>query len=199
MGCLLDIRNLALFTPRGLPLFRAEGFTLSAGDFLHIHGENGSGKSTVVLAFLGQYSHYTGEIGRFYSADEVAFLPQMGNTKHLLPLSLRDIVQQRRPVSERAMAEVGLLSPEDLGRAWNVSSGGERQKALLTQVFTSKAELIVLDEPFNHLDVAARGRVIELIAKARQQGSAVIVVSHDAPELAEAASHRLSTERTTVA
>lgn len=191
--CLLETRDLAFYTPEGLPLFRAEGFRLLAGDFLHIHGENGSGKSTAVKAFLGRYSHFTGEISRFFQPEKVAFLPQMGNTSHLLPLSLGDVVGLACDVTADSIAKVGLLKPDELRRPWNTSSGGERQKALLTQVFGSGAELIILDEPFNHLDTAARAAVTGLIAAARRAGTAIIAVSHDTPALAAKASLSLCT------
>lgn len=199
MGCLLTARDITLYTPAGLPLFYAEGFSLTAGEFLHIAGDNGSGKSTALKAFMGRYPHYSGEITRHYADERVAYLPQMGNAGFLMPMSLGDVIglTMKSPghdVAER-VAALGLLGADELELAWNASSGGERQKALLARAFLAAADLIVLDEPFNHLDAAARQRVIALIAAARDQGTAVIAVSHDAPALAKQACHVLRTDR----
>lgn len=191
---LLEARNLALFTPTGSPLFQAEGFVLGGGDCLHIHGENGSGKSSAVMAFLGRYHFYSGEIDRHYAPERVAYLPQMGNTQHLIPLSLGDVIRMTVEVSDDDIAAIGLLKAEDLARPWNTSSGGERQKALLTQTFASDAQLIILDEPFNHLDSKGRELTRQLIAARRELGTAMIIVSH--LELGLNPSHLLPTSPT---
>lgn len=168
-----------------------------AGDFLHISGENGTGKSTALAAFMGRYPHYSGTITRHYDEERLAYLPQMGNAGYLLPFSLGEVIRLsvpgNQPRFEEKIAALGLLAPEDLDLAWNASSGGERQKALLSKAFLADADLIILDEPFNHLDAPARKQVVALIADVCRQGSAVIAVSHDSPALTEQATVVLHT------
>jgi ATP-binding cassette subfamily C protein CydD len=66
----------------------------------------------------------------------------------------------------------------DLGRAGQGISLGERQRLALARAMLSPAPLVVLDEPTAHLDGAAEGVVLDLIAALRAQGRTVLVIAH---------------------
>jgi ATPase subunit of ABC transporter with duplicated ATPase domains len=76
-----------------------------------------------------------------------------------------------------------LLGREILSRPWNSASGGERQRALLTRIFLSGAKVLVLDEPFNHLDQATRRTVEQRLGAVLGQGTAVLMISHAGGEM----------------
>ena len=146
--------------------------TLHAGDLLLIEGPNGSGKTTLVRALL-ERSGLTGFV----------YLPQMGNVRFFLPLSVADVIRLVVPATDEQILEIGLLGSSSLSRPWNTASGGERQKALLTRLFLRQERILVLDEPFNHLDRKSRVQAVRLIARARVDGRAVILITHEQSDL----------------
>ena len=77
-------------------------------------------------------------------------------------------------------------------RSFKELSGGQRQKALLARALCATEELILLDEPTAGLDPAATEELYELISKLnREEGVAVIMISHDPVHAKKAASHIL--------
>jgi len=175
----LKLTHVSTQTPDGRKLCADINFGLNAGDLLLLEGENGSGKTTLIKSILGLYHFYSGQIERKFTPDDVAYLPQLGNIQFFLPLTLHNVVNLKALFDQATIEGIGLLSPSLFDRPWNSASGGERQKALLTRAFLSEAKLLVLDEPFNHIDKAARKLVIELIAKARLKGQTILLISHE--------------------
>jgi zinc transport system ATP-binding protein len=155
-------------------------FSVLPGDLLLIRGKNGVGKTTLLKTIVDLNSHHAGSIKRNFDYSEISYLPQVGNIQFFVPLTLLDVVQLKQKKDVRnACLKLSLLSPESLDLEWNTASGGERQKAILSQIFLSDSKLFILDEPFNHLDAQTKNRVKEIIELKREQKSAVIMVSHD--------------------
>jgi ATP-binding cassette subfamily C protein CydD len=108
----------------------------------------------------------------------------------LPPGTLREVLASARPGAGeeelRAAAAAAGLDPviaqrgwdADLGRAGQGISLGERQRLALARAMLSPAPLVVLDEPTAHLDGAAEGVVLDLIAALRAQGRTVLVIAH---------------------
>jgi ATP-binding cassette subfamily C protein CydD len=127
------------------------------------------------------------EIERRTLWDQVALLPQR---PVLPPGTLREVLASARPGAGeeelRAAAAAAGLDPviaqrgwdADLGRAGQGISLGERQRLALARAMLSPAPLVVLDEPTAHLDGAAEGVVLDLIAALRAQGRTVLVIAH---------------------
>jgi len=179
MNAMLKVTDLCLKTPQGRSLFANLGFELMPGELLHIHGCNGSGKSTLLKAILGQYHHYTGAIGLDLKQDEVSLLSQMGNLQFLLPFSLKNVIETQVDMSDKKIIDLGLLTENSLQLSWNTASGGERQKALLTRCLLSSCKLLILDEPFNHLDSLAKNIIIKKLKSLQAGGVSIILNSHE--------------------
>jgi len=82
-----------------------------------------------------------------------------------------------------------------LDRPLAALSGGELQKVAIARILLQEPQLILMDEPMNHLDRSAREQIARLLARVnREQGLAVILVSHQADEPPEAATRVLHLE-----
>ncbi len=175
--------NIALKTPDGVRLFDSLSFVLPPGGLLLITGPNGSGKSSLLRSILGVNSWVKGNVSNSIHPKHIAVIPQLQNMEFHLPLTLREVIEisENRNVSTESIVEYGLLSQDLLDRSWNTASGGERQRTLLTCALLKNPKLLVMDEPFNHLDHFSQKNMLERIDKyLREKGSegAVILISH---------------------
>ena len=176
-------------------------FHLKEGQWLMLAGPNGAGKSTLIEA-IAQGAPFTGRIllenqdirrckpaqlarkigilaqkntvGYAYTVEEVVGLGRYAYTSGFL--SNRD--DEGRNQVERALELTGLT---DLRRASVLTlSGGELQRTFLAQVFAQNPQILILDEPANHLDLVYQKHIFSLIQEwLRQPGRAVISVVHD--------------------
>lgn len=173
----LRISNFKLRRPDGRAMFDELSAELGAGELMVIQGPNGVGKSSLLRAILGLWPHSSGkiELGASFDDEGIAYLPQQGQLQFFLPLTLGEVVELGAG-SSRQKKEI--LNSEFWDVQWDSASGGERQKALLTRIFRSPAELLILDEPFNHLDHdSARALWSEMI-ESLQRGASVLLVAH---------------------
>jgi len=175
---MLLVEGLDYGPPNRPPLRRGLSFSVSPGELLHIVGPNGVGKSFLLSTLLGVHSKQAGNIQLGFSRHR--YLPQMQNKAAHLPYSLGDILHFEK-FSLNGLEGIGLLNSAQADLAWNKASGGERQRTLLTRFFLQSGDLMVLDEPFNHLDLHSKERVQNLIREtfSERPGSAALLVSHD--------------------
>jgi ATP-binding cassette subfamily F protein 3 len=176
----------------GQEVFRAEGLakgyggrTLFAGltlyvrygDRLAIVGRNGAGKTTLLRILLGQELPDEGTVHRGanvvpgYLAQEHETL-QFGRTVLEEVLAVGPLMQ-----TEARTFLAGLLFPgADVFKRVGDLSEGERVRVALAKLLVSGANLLVLDEPMNHLDLASRER-FEMALES--YGGTILLVSHD--------------------
>jgi len=164
---------------------------LRQGSLTAIVGANGSGKSTLLKGIAGMLAPMSGrcQVGRGVSA---AYLAQRAEVDMHFPAQVRDLVAMglwprrglfgRTSADDRvrvakAIAAVGLDGFED--RDLDTLSGGQLQRALFARVIVQDADLILLDEPFNAVDVRTIGDLIGLIRGWHAEGRTVAVVAHD--------------------
>ncbi len=156
--------------------------TLLRGDKVGLIGPNGAGKTTLLKLILGELQPTSGKV-RQGSRLEVAYFDQMRSTLDL-DATLADTIS---PGSE--WVEVGgqrkhvmsylndfLFSPARANSPVRTLSGGERNRVLLARLFALPANVLVLDEPTNDLDIDTLELLEELL-----QGypGTVFLVSHD--------------------
>jgi len=177
----LTVKDLCFATPSGRPLVESLSLTLSTGEILLLSGANGTGKSSFLKIVTGQNRFFTGEVWPSKKELRFSYLPQMANTSFHVPLQLRDVIAlERAPLEDDDALACGLLKRHELALCWNTASGGERQKALLTKVFLQNSDLLILDEPMNHLEGKAQLAVCRLIAEyVASQDKAVLLVAHE--------------------
>lgn len=150
--------------------------TVSAGDRLLIHGGNGAGKSTLLRTMAGVLEPDEGSVvrrGRIgYLAQEIPV--------HRPAERVLDTFGKGLPLTAEEKAELllsyGLFHPRDLHVPVGSLSAGQRRRLALARLLARPADLLLLDEPVNHLALAL---VEELEEALEQWTGALVVVSHD--------------------
>ncbi|MFI8035118.1 ATP-binding cassette domain-containing protein [Acinetobacter sp. ABJ_C3_5] len=181
-GEILRCQQLQLAYTKTKPIDLA----LSTSEKLHLRGANGTGKSTLLKTIQGLIPPLTGEI---YCKASVVYLDQnlsllnenLSAVEYLCGLDSNLTGQQARTLlGNLQIRRDKALSP------LTTLSGGERLKVALLGLKQQAVELLLLDEPENHLDIESR----ELLAQAiRSFNGAVILVSHDESFVAECGIH----------
>lgn len=183
MENVLEAKQIRYSTPDGRCLQSSLDFALLPGQLLLIRGPNGCGKSTLLKAILGEYPVDRGQIHWNVNDARISFIPQLENTEVHFPLTLRDVLEiSSQKVDWSRVEDIGLVDHELLSAAWNTASGGERKRALLTRSLLNKPEVLVFDEPMNHLDATSRQAMVRVMSaflrEGKQQGHAIVMVCH---------------------
>lgn len=188
-------------------LVSGASFEAPAGRVTALLGPNGAGKSTLLRAVAGVRRPGSGSVtfddqdllalGRRERARLVALVEQDATTD--LPLTARAVAAlgrtphehllggrdpAARSVVEQALTDVGAAALAD--RELPSLSGGERQRVLIARALVQQPRLLLLDEPLNHLDIAAQLEVLALLSRLAAAGVTVVAAVHD---LGLAASH----------
>jgi len=151
------------------------------GDRVGIIGPNGSGKSTLLELILGELAPTSGQVV-IGTRLQIAYFDQ-----HRRLLNPEKTVRENMSDSDyvtvkgRSRHVIGylkdfLFQPERVDSPVNALSGGERNRLLLAKIFTRSANMIVLDEPTNDLDVETLELLEDLLAD--YEGT-LLLVSHD--------------------
>jgi len=155
---------------------------IQRGDRIGIVGANGAGKTTLVKILLGELQPTTGSVSRGTKL-EVAYSDQL--REHLDPeKNLIDNVCGGQDFIEiggrrrHAISYLGdfLFSPDRVRMPVKALSGGEQNRAVLARLFSKSANLLVLDEPTNDLDIETLELLEEILL---DFDGTVLLVSHD--------------------
>jgi len=166
----------------GRTVLRDFSVSILRGDRIGIIGPNGAGKSTLIRVLLGEQEPDSGVVQRGTRL-EVAYFDQQ--RAQLDPqATLMDSVADGRlsvTINGRSKHVAGYLQdflfpPERLHSPVSTLSGGERNRLLLARLFARPANLLVMDEPTNDLDVETLELLEELLLD--YQGT-LLLVSHD--------------------
>ena len=156
--------------------------TILRGDRIGIIGPNGSGKSTLLRLILGELTPDSGKVIMGTRLDCVYFDQQRQQLD--LEKTVRENISDGKEiisVKGRSRHVISYLKdflfpPEQIDSPVKTLSGGERNRLLLAKLFTKPANMMVLDEPTNDLDVDTLELLEELLAE--YEGT-LLLVSHD--------------------
>jgi zinc/manganese transport system ATP-binding protein len=192
MACALRFRDLTLGYDRHPAVHHLDG-PIETGALVAVVGPNGAGKSTLFKGIVGAIKPLAGRIERNGVApQEIAYLPQAAEIDRSFPINVYDLVamglwrragsfgglgQNRRDEVERAIAAVALTGFED--RAIATLSGGQMQRMLFARLLLQDARVIVLDEPFNAVDVKTSADLFALVQRWHGERRTVLTAMHD--------------------
>lgn len=194
---ILDIRRAEL-SLGGRTLWRDLDLAVTPGEFVAVLGANGSGKTSLLRAILGQLPLDSGEIllqgAPVRRGDRaIGYIPQQRIMPVGTALRGRDLVglgldghrwglplpsRKSRERVDALVESVGATAYADL--PVGVLSGGEQQRLRVGQALASDPALLLCDEPLSSLDLHHQRGVAELIDRGlHEQGTAVVFVTHD--------------------
>jgi heme exporter protein A len=188
-------------------LFSGVSFALQAGEWLHLEGDNGVGKTSLLRLACGLSALEQGEIqwqGQPVSRNSDEFRANLAYLGHQLALKedlsplenlVADAAIAGRALSladaKSALAQLGLKGREHL--PVRVLSQGQKRRSALARLLVSSAKLWILDEPFVALDAAAQNVLSEVINGHLNRQGMVLLTSHQSVTLAgQGRSYRLT-------
>ena len=160
-------------------------FKVGKGEMYCILGGNGSGKTTSLSTAAGLLKPYSGTIKVF--GKKLKDYKNRSLYRECLALLPQDVqtVFLKNTVREE-LAEVGAspdIIPFDLTPLLDKHpydlSGGQMQLAALAKVMAAKPKLLLLDEPTKGLDANAKSMFIGVLRKLKEQGTTIVIVTHD--------------------
>ena len=201
-GPLLEVESLTFRYRRATePAIRDLSFTMDPGEVLLVAGPSGCGKSTLIRAINGLIPHsYRGELsGSVRVAGRVTAETRLRDMAELVGTVLQDPRKQLvastvagelafgpenlavpRAEIRRRLVEIASSSGIEhlIARTTDELSGGESQQLAIAGALMLQPRLLVLDEPLANLDPAAAHRLLGLIRRLADEGTAVVVVEH---------------------
>ncbi len=166
----------------GRELIKDFSMVLQRGDRIGLLGANGSGKTTLLKLLLGDLQPTKGtiEVG---TKLEVAYFDQLRHQLDPEKTVIENVGEGSDTImingqSKHVLSYLGdfLFSPQRARTPVKALSGGERARLLLAKLFTRPANLLVLDEPTNDLDVETLELLEEVLMEFK---GTVLIVSHD--------------------
>lgn len=153
-------------------------FDIYRGDKIGLIGRNGSGKSTILKALIGELAPMSGEIRLGNNVDVAYFDQELSDLS--LDSTVLDCLWEMDPMAPAEqmrsfLARFGFTG-EDPFKLVSALSGGEKTKLSLARLLYHPANFIIFDEPTNHLDMDSRETLEEALTN--YEGSCLIV-SHD--------------------
>jgi len=195
---LVKVSNVEFKYPDGTPLvFDGEKFTVKKGEKVVILGPNGSGKSTLLSLLLGLLKSSRGNIevlgidpAKDYEKvrEKIGVLLQNVDLQIIAPrvwddvsFSPRNYGYKKEKIDELVDDVLTKLEIQHLrDKIPHYMSGGEKAKVGIAGALVTKPELLILDEPFEHIDPTCRMELINLLNDVnKENGTAIILSTHN--------------------
>nr|WP_302111818.1 ABC-F type ribosomal protection protein [uncultured Acetatifactor sp.] len=161
----------------GGEIFRDASFQIRNRSRVAVVGANGAGKTTLLKLITREYPL---EKGSLYVVPKASIgllsqnMASLDYGKTVLENVMEDSVQNES-IARTILARL-LLSAQDMGKDAGVLSGGERIKLAFAKLFVGKANVLILDEPTNYLDIPSVEALEEMFA---EYEGVLVFVSHD--------------------
>lgn len=172
---------------------------LKSGSICGLVGMNGSGKSTLFKTIMGFLKPQQGQvfvnhqpIKKVQKQNLIAYVPQTEEVDWNFPVSVWDVVMMGRygymnfmripslkdkQIVTESLEKLQILEYQK--RQIGELSGGQKKRAFLARALAQKADIILLDEPFNGVDVKTERAIIDLLVELRELGKTILISTHD--------------------
>ena len=185
----VELNELFFRYEKELPdVIRGLSLTVREGELFALVGGNGTGKSTLLSLIAGLGRPQRGTVTLFGGTRaKVGYLPQDPRAlfvKKTVELDLLEMTGSREELER--VAELCEISPLLRMHPYDLS-GGEQQRAALAKVLLTRPRMLLLDEPTKGMDADFKERFAALLRKLREDGTTILLVSHDVEFCAEVA------------
>ena len=196
---IIELENVSIFQ-EDKEILKEVNLKINAGDFIYIIGKVGSGKSSLLKSLYGELPITKGTISvleqdlcKLKSKHLPALRQRLGIIFHDFRLLAQhtvhdnlDVVlcstgKKKKADREQRIGEVLALVglTEKVNNFPHELSGGEQQRISIARALLNHPKIILADEPTGNLDRQAGDRIIELLRSVSDQGTAVIMVTHN--------------------
>jgi manganese/iron transport system ATP-binding protein len=198
---ILEVKDLTVRYDSRLAL-EDVSFRLNTGERVAVVGPNGAGKSTLFKVIAGILQPTRGQVDVFGGGPGghicIAFVPQRSQVDWTFPVNVVDVVMMGRigklgllnwpkkrdwGFVRQALADVGLSEIAD--RQISELSGGQQQRMFIARALAQEAELMLMDEPLNGLDINSQEQIFDILGELRRRGVTVMIATHDLDQAAE--------------
>jgi ATPase subunit of ABC transporter with duplicated ATPase domains len=162
------------------PVVGPVSFSVAPGEIVGLAGPNGSGKSTILGAVIGSTRIFAGSVRRREGV-RVAMQAQVPSRLKEMPVTSSEILRITGANRHAVPAPVKPLLDMRLDRL----SGGQYQLLNVWACLGCGADLILLDEPTNNMDLRVEASLADLLLASREEGRAMLLVSHEHDFLAQ--------------
>lgn len=196
-GAALRVEALCYAPRNSRQLINTIDFSITPGERLAIIGPNGAGKTTLLRCLYGAITPTQGRV--VLDNQDIRHLSQLDIARRIavvvqempagFPFTVEDVVMTGRipwrkglatnRAKDRAEAYHAMehLNLQDMGnRLYGTLSGGEKQRVLVARALAQSPQLLILDEPSNHLDIRNQLEILDLLAGL---GITIITTLHD--------------------
>jgi simple sugar transport system ATP-binding protein len=188
---------------------RGADFSVSAGEVCALIGDNGAGKSTLIKVLSGVHPPDGGQVfmdgqlvdfktpldahraGIETVYQDLALAPDLDAAanvflgREMKRLGMFHQTRIMRSKTADAFRDLGVSTVQDVAVPVSMLSGGQRQSVAIARSAMWAARVIFLDEPTAALGVVQTAKVLELIRRVRDRGLAVVLISHNLPNVIE--------------
>lgn len=178
-------------------------FTVGRGVFTAVVGPNGGGKSTLFNALVGVQDIAHGDIWingvkPNEAGSRISYVPQRELVNWRFPLTVKDVVAlgllnngsllQKlgfvdSPFVEESIRKVDMWEARD--QLVKNLSGGQRQRTFIARALAQESDILLLDEAFSGVDVASQHGLMEVLKDLRDEGTTILLSTHDLNTLAD--------------
>lgn len=185
-GCVVQIKDWAVYTPTGTVLVQVPELTVLEGDWIALEGPSGSGKSTLLESLVGLRPSQAATHQVFGEVTLIRAQPYLGRgtVAECLRFARAEATEDQlwHALERVQLAEHVRQLPHGLssvlgtrGYGW---SGGQLHRLALARLFLTDPHLVLLDEPTAHLDASTRDQVLDAILDFCAHRS-LIIATHD--------------------
>lgn len=197
----IEINNLSFGFKANELVLSDINLQVDEGEIVAIHGENGTGKSTLLKLILGELVAKNGEIKllgqnirQMKNFAQVAYVPQLQSFDNItFPITCTEIVslnlyrkfgffkiprKEHKEAARQILTEMGLA--DYLDTPYNQLSGGFKQRTLIARAMINQPKLLILDEPTAGVDQISKVNFLELIKATNQaKKTTILIVTHE--------------------